>query len=325
MEKEIGFPIPEGEIAYITLHFGAFISAGQEKENRLRILIVCPNGVSTANMIWGEIQTLVPDADVVDVCSLREYERAHDYNVVISTVVIENEKDLILVHPILTDNDRMKVLQRCMKYKHENNVSISNITEIASKYMTNDNLQKFKEELIELFSKNSLKQYVEHKKKPQKGLYEILEDPYIRIIKDKFKWQDAIKVSGEVLLENKLIRQSYIDSIIYKTDQYGPYMFITKQVFLAHSEIEDGAQSMGLSMTIFKKPVEFITLDGKQRFAKIILMLSAQDQKSHIRLLNDIMTIFSEKMKKNYGDRKKFWMLKMYCMNFYRRKNEADI
>ena len=46
-------------------------------------------------MIWGEIQTLVPDADVVDVCSLREYERAHDYNVVISTVVIENEKDLI--------------------------------------------------------------------------------------------------------------------------------------------------------------------------------------------------------------------------------------
>lgn len=282
------------EIAYITLHFGAFISAGQEKENRLRILIVCPNGVSTANMIWGEIQTLVPDADVVDVCSLREYERAHDYNVVISTVVIENEKDLILVHPILTDNDRMKVLQRCMKYKHENNVSISNITEIASKYMTNDNLQKFKEELIELFSKNSLKQYVEHKKKPQKGLYEILEDPYIRIIKDKFKWQDAIKVSGEVLLENKLIRQSYIDNIIYKTDQYGPYMFITKQVFLAHSEIEDGAQSMGLSMTIFKKPVEFITLDGKQRFAKIILMLSAQDQKSHIRLLNDIMTIFSE-------------------------------
>ena len=32
LEKEIGFPIPEGEIAYITLHFGAFISAGQEKK-----------------------------------------------------------------------------------------------------------------------------------------------------------------------------------------------------------------------------------------------------------------------------------------------------
>lgn len=244
LEKEIGVPIPESEIAYITLHFGAFISAGQEKEQKLKILIICPNGVSTANMIWGEIQTLVPDADVVDVCSLKEYNETHDYNVVISTIVIENENDLILVHPILTDNDRMKVLQRCMKYKHKNDMNISNITEIASKYMTDDNLQKFKEELIELFSKNSLKEYVEQKRKPQKGIYEMLEDPYIRIVREEMKWQDAIRISGETLLEDQSIRQSYIDSIIHKTDQYGPYMFITKQVFLAHSEIEDGVESM---------------------------------------------------------------------------------
>lgn len=294
LEKEIGVPIPESEIAYITLHFGAFISAGQEKENKLRILIVCPNGVSTANMIWSEIQTLVPDADVVDVCSLKEYDGVHDYNVVISTIIIENEKDLILVHPILTDNDRMKVLQRCMKYKHRNDVNISNITEIASKYMTDDNLQKFKEELIELFSKNSLKEYVEQKKRPQKGIYEMLEDPYIRIVREKMKWQDAIRISGKALLEDQSIRQSYIDSILHKTDQYGPYMFITKQVFLAHSEIEDGVENMGFSMTIFKKPVEFTALDGQKRFAKIIFMLSAKDEKSHIRLLNDIMTIFSK-------------------------------
>lgn len=294
LEKEIGVPIPESEIAYITLHFGAFISAGQEKEQKLKILIICPNGVSTANMIWGEIQTLVPDADVVDVCSLKEYNETHDYNVVISTIVIENENDLILVHPILTDNDRMKVLQRCMKYKHKNDMNISNITEIASKYMTDDNLQKFKEELIELFSKNSLKEYVEQKRKPQKGIYEMLEDPYIRIVREEMKWQDAIRISGETLLEDQSIRQSYIDSIIHKTDQYGPYMFITKQVFLAHSEIEDGVESMGFSMTIFKKPVEFRTLDGQKRFAKIMFMLSAQDEKSHIRLLNDIMMIFSK-------------------------------
>lgn len=294
LEKEIGVPIPESEIAYITLHFGAFISAGQEKEQKLKILIICVNGVSTANMIWGEIQTLVPDADVVDVCSLKEYNETHDYNVVISTIVIENENDLILVHPILTDNDRMKVLQRCMKYKHKNDMNISNITEIASKYMTDDNLQKFKEELIELFSKNSLKEYVEQKRKPQKGIYEMLEDPYIRIVREEMKWQDAIRISGETLLEDQSIRQSYIDSIIHKTDQYGPYMFITKQVFLAHSEIEDGVESMGFSMTIFKKPVEFRTLDGQKRFAKIMFMLSAQDEKSHIRLLNDIMMIFSK-------------------------------
>ena len=71
-------------------------------------------------------------------------------------------------------------------------------------------------------------------------------------------------------------------------------MFITKHVFLAHSEIEHGANKMGIELTVFKKPIEFTALDGKKRYAKIILTLSAQDHKAHIRLLNDIMTIFSE-------------------------------
>mgnify|MGYP000248357281 CR=1 FL=1 len=42
-------------------------------------------------------------------------------------------------------------------------------------------------------------------------------------------------------------------------------------------------------------------------------------------VIGDVVEAKIMKMKKNYGDRKKFWMLKMYCMNFYRRKNEADI
>ena len=32
LEKEIEVPIPEGEIAYLTLHFGAFIIPGREKK-----------------------------------------------------------------------------------------------------------------------------------------------------------------------------------------------------------------------------------------------------------------------------------------------------
>ena len=44
----------------------------------------------------------------------------------------------------------------------------------------------------------------------------------------------------------------------------------------------------------------------KQRFAKIILNVISSGSKSHIRLLNDYNDNFSEqKMKKNYGDRKK--------------------
>ena len=67
--------------------------------------------------------------------------------------------------------------------------------------------------------------------------------------------------------------------------------------------------------------MEFITLDGKQRFAKIILMLSAQDQKSHIRLLNDIMTIFSEqKNEEKLWGQKEILDVKNVLYELYRRK-----
>jgi mannitol operon transcriptional antiterminator len=293
LEKEIGVPIPEGEVAYITLHFGAFITSGQQKEQELRVLIVCPNGLSTANMIRGEIQTLVPNAQTVDIRSLKDYQKQHDYNVVISTIVIEDENNLILVHPILTDNDRIAVLKKCMKYEHKNSINITQIAEIASKYMTEDNLQEFKEELLEIFSKTSLKTYVK-KGNLYKGIREMLEEPYIQIEEDHYSWEEAVCVSGRKMMEEGFIEQSYIDSIIQKTKQYGPYMFITNHVFLAHSEIEDGAKKMGIALSVFKDPVEFTALDGKKRYAKIILTLSAENQKTHIKLLNDIMTIFAE-------------------------------
>ena len=95
-------------------------------------------------------------------------------------------------------------------------------------------------------------------------------------------------------MEEGYIGQSYIEHMIEKTIKYGPYMFITEEVALLHSEIEDGSYMLGISCTVLKKPVVFKTQDGGERRAKIMLVLSAQDQVSHIKLLNDIMTIFKE-------------------------------
>lgn len=294
LEKEIEVPIPEGEIAYLTLHFGAFINSGQrKKEEKLNILVVCPNGLSTANMIREEICTLVPNAQAVDIISLKDYQIDHNYNVVISTIVIEDEKNLIIVHPILTDNDRISILKKCMKYEDNNHMNVSQITEIAKKYMTEKNLQAFKKELMDHFSNAALESYMK-KNNYGRGICRELEDSHIRIVQESMDWEKAIQVSSENLLNEGYIKQSYIDSMIRKTKQYGPYMFITEDVVLAHSEIEDGANLLGISLTIFKDPVIFITQENQKRKAQIILVLSAEDQTAHIKILNDIMTIFKD-------------------------------
>ena len=291
LESEIGVPIPEGEIAYITLHFGAFINSGQQKKRKLRVLVVCPNGLSTANMLCGEIHTLVPNAHAVDIISMKNYHKEHNYNVVISTIAIPEEKNLILVHPILTDNDRILILKKCMRIENRNSADISFIAGLAAKYMTQDNLRKFKTELTDYFSNTAIKTYVK-KGNQHKGICQMLEEPFIRIVEEKMGWVEAVRMSGEKLINDGYILPSYLESIVDKTRQYGPYMFITDSVFLAHSDIEDGSKHLGISFTIFKQPVLFHTLDGQERKAKIILTLCAEDQVTHIRMLNDIMTIF---------------------------------
>lgn len=244
-------------------------------------------------MIREEICTLVPNAQAVDIISLKDYQINHNYNVVISTIVIEDEKNLIIVHPILTDNDRISILKKCMKYEDKNHMNVSQIAEIAKKYMTEKNLQAFKKELMDHFSNVALESYIK-KNNYGRGICQELEDSHIRIVQEHMDWEKAIQVSSENLLNEGYIKQSYIDSMIRKTKQYGPYMFITENVVLAHSEIEDGANLLGISLTIFKDPVIFITQENQKRKAQIILVLSAEDQTAHIKILNDIMTIFKD-------------------------------
>lgn len=294
LEKEIGVPIPEGEIAYITLHFGAFIISAEKKiENELNILVVCPNGLSTANMIREEVRVLVPNAKKIDNISMMDYEEDHDYNVVISTVVIDAEPDLVKVHPILTDTDRISILNRCMRYEHKNGMNLMKIAEIAGKYMSNDDLDKFKIELAELISRSMLDVHL-RKNDYGKGFEETLELSHISIVEEKLSWKDAIQRASESLLREGYVGQSYINSIVQKTQQYGPYMFITDDVVLAHASIEDGANLLGIAVTVFKHPISFWTVDGQERRAKLILVLSAEDQVSHIKILNDIMSIFNK-------------------------------
>ena len=83
----------------------------------------------------------------------------------------------------------------------------------------------------------------------------MLEEPFIRIVEEKMGWVEAVRMSGEKLINDGYILPSYLESIVDKTRQYGPYMFITDSVFLAHSDIEDGSKHLGISFTIFKQPV----------------------------------------------------------------------
>ena len=72
----LGLPVTDSEVAYLTLHFGAFLKSAEKKNLQLRILIVCVNGVSTGNMLKHEIEKLLPEAKIVGLVAAVEVFRA---------------------------------------------------------------------------------------------------------------------------------------------------------------------------------------------------------------------------------------------------------
>lgn len=291
LEQQIGVPIPDGEVAYITLHFGGYIEDNRIRKDNLNILIVCPNGISTSNMLRKEVRTLVPHAHQIDVISLSKYNSLKQvYNVVISTVAIEDVQNLIIVHPILTDNDRVMILRKCMVTELKYNIDIKSMIDIARPYIDVRNLERYKQDLINYLSAISAKPLITTPNYGH-GIMSYLDEKHVNIINKEMSWQESIYYIGKKLLEENCIENRYIDAIIKKNIDLGPCMFITENVMLAHAKIEDGAINLGVNIGVFHEPIIF----NKKKECKIMIFLVAIDQESHLKILNDIMTIFSDK------------------------------
>jgi len=288
LEQLIDLPISDNEIAYLTLHFGAYLKTSQETNGQLKILIVCVNGLSTGDMLRREVQNLLPEGKIVGVVSAVDVIKIREIcNLVISTVKIDSMVPVIQVNPVLTDYDRALILKyRKSQHKEEKNIS-QGIYEVVKKYISPEKYESLKYDLDEYF-KNNNKALSFEKRQPR--FLEILKNGRIKIAEGNYQWQEAIRISGRELIEAGSIEKRYLDCIISQLLYYGPFMFLMQGIILAHAKPEDGVKEMDVSMTIFKNPVYF----SEYYQAKIVITLAVEDQSKHLQILNDIMTIFEE-------------------------------
>jgi len=105
--------IPANEVGYVTMHVGAAIERQHGFENRLRVLVICPNGISTVKILFGKLKSKFPEIDEVDVCSLREMDEKikGNYDIILSTVEVSKKpgNDILFISPFLPSKDIEKV------------------------------------------------------------------------------------------------------------------------------------------------------------------------------------------------------------------------
>lgn len=100
--------LPEDEIGYIAMHFGAAIERKSKDVESFNVLVVCASGIGTSRMLQSKLQAF-PQLNVIDVMSslkVKEIENKKNVDLVISTIPLQlNSKKCITVNPLLLEDD----------------------------------------------------------------------------------------------------------------------------------------------------------------------------------------------------------------------------
>ena len=217
LEQMIGLPIPDAEVAYLALHFGAFLKTTSSSHARLRILIVCSSGVSTGNMLRREVEKLLPEAEIVDVLPASRLINVQEKcDLVISTVRISTVVPVLVVHPILTDEDRRYILSNSMVAAFNNSGFSRRLFDVVSKYVDPADYEALQKD-IALFLAGSFTPDRPAENERALGLPELLDLSRIRMVDTRVKWTDAVYLAGEPLLHNGSIIEHYLDAVVTQT------------------------------------------------------------------------------------------------------------
>lgn len=105
-------------------------------------------------------------------------------------------------------------------------------------------------------------------------------------------WKAAIQLCASPLLTNNTISPNYIEAIFKSHETMGSYYVLAPGIAMPHARPEQGVNQLGLSMLVVKHGVNFNSADNDPVY--LITLLAAIDNTSHIEMLTQLATLFTE-------------------------------
>lgn len=291
--------IPESEIAYFTILFGGAISNEKErkKANNLQALILCPNGISSSLIMKSELQELFPQIDFIETKSVENYYsngEMQDVDMIFSSIPIQTEKKLYIIHPIMTHIEKNILLRKVQKDFIFPKVFLPSINEMIDAILPYVELKKgMTKDKIYNYVQKKLVREMKRKVDDRPMLSELLTKEYICISDEKMDWQSAITKAAQPLLVQEKIKETYIEAMINKVNDYGAFIHIGKGIALPHARPGDGVNAIGMSLLKVTNPVNL--LDDPAHEIQIFICLAAIDNETHLRALSSLTKILSNK------------------------------
>lgn len=293
MDDEFPFILTDSEISYITMHFGGHLKQVQGKFYTLiRVLIVCPSGISTSTLLKREVEDLYANVTVIAATAaenIAQYKENIDF--IVSTIDLDTDIPWIKVNAILTKDDKSKIASMMslnMQTYKLNKDNFSGLFSIIQKYVDPTQMKNLKRDVYDYFREGNL--IVDVVEEKQLRLKDIMyRDHLIRIDKD-IMWDEAIRLASVPLLKTNIITENYINEMIGLVQDYGPYIVIKNRIAIAHAKTEAGANALGTTLLINKKNIQF----EDDLNIHYLFVISSSNPKEHLQILKDISMLASD-------------------------------
>lgn len=251
-EDELNVIFNEDEIGFLTIHFQ---SAIEKAKFGKKILIVCPTGIATSELLLNRIINILPSLTTVEVASIKELSERNldDLDLIISTVKLNHpDKKVVVVSPLLSHQD----MKNISDMYNERFVLSEENENIQSNFV---NLNKY------------------------------LFDDYIFINED-FQTKDILlKGVGNSMVKDKIVDSKSIDSMITRENLGGTDL--PTGAAIPHCNLKYVNRTTIVLITN-KKPIKWN--ENFVRFV-VMVCISEKDKKEIKGILSDIYTIVQNK------------------------------
>lgn len=120
LEEAWGITLTVDDIAYLTVHLGGELRRSEEGQDKCRLILVCDDGIAIQKLLLKQCQTYLPNHHIEAVFTSEQFQSVRDLItsdlVVTTTDALDSPIPTLLVHPILSDSDLVRLI-RFVRYR----------------------------------------------------------------------------------------------------------------------------------------------------------------------------------------------------------------
>jgi len=296
----IGSDIPESETAFLTMLIGGWLrKQGDNLQEKIKAIVVCPKGVSVSRLMFSELRELFPEFVFLDSLSVREFRHFDlDYDIVFSPIFLETDKKLFLASSLLERGEKYRLRKQVLLELHGYipfEVNIEEIIDIVKKYAVIESEQLLEKELYEYVNRDNKISVINHEPEfSVTNLSDLITPSNITMMNSVTSWEEAIRVGAKPIVESGHIDLQYVEAIINYGEE-DPYIVIAPNLAIPHAAPDEGVNDVSMSLLKLQEGVKF----GENHYINLVVIIAAKDKQQHFRALMQLMKLAASEKDRN--------------------------